>query len=196
MHAPTPRTQYPHEKEILFAPLTGLEVRSTRVESDVLVVEAAPSINLVSLTIEQVIGKRKKMLSDMVPGLQSELRGAGLAALPVKGVEFLVSRLPLRLQGDDGPLSHEAVWYNTDAQLSDALNEMLKIRRDLTPGEGAECAKELSVLTRADCEQYGMGGCAQVGGRGAADARKDGLRRNERGGRGKGAVSSHQGEEE
>ena len=47
-------SQYPHEAEILFAPLTGLEVRSTVVDDAVLVVGVSPSINLSSLTIEQV----------------------------------------------------------------------------------------------------------------------------------------------
>ena len=50
------------------APLTGIEVRSTRVDGAVLVVEVALSINLAPLTIEQVFGKRKKVLQDIVPG--------------------------------------------------------------------------------------------------------------------------------
>ena len=57
-------SQYPFEKEILFNPLTGLEVRGSRVEGPVLIVEVKLSVNLTSLTIEQVIGKRKKMLQD------------------------------------------------------------------------------------------------------------------------------------
>ena len=52
----SPPCRYPHEQEILFAPLTGLEVRGTRVEGSLLVVEAKPSVNLISLTIEQVNG--------------------------------------------------------------------------------------------------------------------------------------------
>ena len=47
-------SQYPGEAEILFAPLTGLEVRSTRVDGSVLVVEVSLSVNMKSLTIEQV----------------------------------------------------------------------------------------------------------------------------------------------
>ena len=47
--------QYPHEKEVLFNPLTGLEVKSTRVEGSVLVISVAPSINLNALTIDQVL---------------------------------------------------------------------------------------------------------------------------------------------
>merc|ERR1719210_1854547 len=58
-------SQYPHEAEICFAPLTGLEVQGTRVQGSLLVIEARLSINLASLTIEQVVSKRKKMVVDM-----------------------------------------------------------------------------------------------------------------------------------
>ena len=48
-------SQFPAEKEILFAPLTGLEVASVpRVEDGVIVVELRLSCNLHDLTIEQV----------------------------------------------------------------------------------------------------------------------------------------------
>lgn len=46
--------QYPHEKEMLFAPLTGLEVQGTRVEQSVLLVSVKLSINLNALTLDQV----------------------------------------------------------------------------------------------------------------------------------------------
>ena len=42
--------QYPHEMECLFAPLTGLEVQSTRIDGLVLVVEARLSVNLNALS--------------------------------------------------------------------------------------------------------------------------------------------------
>ena len=70
----------------------------------------------------QVIGKRKKMLSDMVPGLRGELR-AMLTAQTAEGVEFMLGQLDRQL---GGLISHEAEWYNADEQLSDALNEMLR----------------------------------------------------------------------
>ena len=59
-------SQYPHEKEILFAPLTGIEVQAKRIEGAVLVVAVRLSVNLTAQTIEQVVGKRKKMLADML----------------------------------------------------------------------------------------------------------------------------------
>jgi hypothetical protein len=42
-------------QEILFGPLTGIEVLSTRIDSSVVVIECTFSINLTALTLEQVI---------------------------------------------------------------------------------------------------------------------------------------------
>lgn len=47
-------SQYPHEEEILFAPLAGFEVKHTRVEGRVLVVVVSLSVNLTAQTLEQV----------------------------------------------------------------------------------------------------------------------------------------------
>ena len=44
-------SQYPHEAEILFAPLTGLEVRRSRVEGTILVVEVNLNVNLQALCV-------------------------------------------------------------------------------------------------------------------------------------------------
>jgi len=63
----------PHEAECLFAPLAGLEVRSTRVEGRVLVVEVRANINLNALTIEQVIAKRHRLITNMAEGIEFEL---------------------------------------------------------------------------------------------------------------------------
>ena len=67
-------SQYPHEREILFAPLTGLEVQSTRVEGTVLIVSARLSVNLNAQTMEQVVAKRRKLITDMAEGVELELR--------------------------------------------------------------------------------------------------------------------------
>ena len=47
-------SQYPHEAEVLFAPLTGIELRRTRIEGSMIVAEMALTVNLTSPTIEQV----------------------------------------------------------------------------------------------------------------------------------------------
>ena len=149
-------SQYPHEKEILFGPLTGLEVRSTRVDGTALVVEVALSINLASLTIEQVIGKRKKMLTDMLPNLEGELRQEldrqGMAN--AKGVEYLLGKL----RGCDA-VSKEPEWYTDDKRLKEALAGLLETRRELGSRGGA-WTKALLALEAAEREELGYVGSA------------------------------------
>ena len=53
-------SQYPFEEEILFAPLTGIDVQGTRAQGDVLVVDIRLSINLNNLTLEQVAAKMQR----------------------------------------------------------------------------------------------------------------------------------------
>ena len=52
-------SQYPYEREVLFAPLTGIEMRGSRIEGSVVVAEMVLSVNLMSPTIEQVASKMK-----------------------------------------------------------------------------------------------------------------------------------------
>ena len=47
-------SQYPHEKEVLFPPLTGLEVLEAGVQGRTLTLQARLSLNLTALTLEQV----------------------------------------------------------------------------------------------------------------------------------------------
>ena len=67
-------SQYPHEREILFAPLTGFEVKYTRVEDQVLVVVVGLSVNLTAQTLEQVVSKRRKLMCDMCDELIVQAR--------------------------------------------------------------------------------------------------------------------------
>jgi hypothetical protein len=65
-------SQYPHEAECCFPPLTCIEVVSERIEGAVIVITARLSLNLNSLTIEQVVRKRQKTVIDMCDRLKSE----------------------------------------------------------------------------------------------------------------------------
>ena len=125
-------SQYPQENEILFAPLIGLEVRSTRVDGAALAVSVSLSINLASLTIEQVVGRRKKMLLDMLPGVKAELREqlSREGRANSQGIEYLVSVLEVRLE-ERGTLAHEAEWYTCDERMQAALGELLQAKREL-----------------------------------------------------------------
>ena len=119
-------SQYPHEREILFGPLTGIEVLGTRHDSLVVVIECAFSINLSALTLEQVVSKRRKVVMDMDANVLADFtrsldKDEAWAALGevcnMKSVsDYLKSVLePLHSQG--------AEYYNDDAKLGGAIND-------------------------------------------------------------------------
>lgn len=78
-------SQYPGEQEILFAPLTGLEVVGKRVVGGIIVVEVRLNVNLMALTIEQVIAKMQRshiqMLDTMIDRQKQDLTGASALAI-------------------------------------------------------------------------------------------------------------------
>ena len=47
-------SQYPHEKEVLLPPLTGIEALTSDVEGSILVINSRLSLNLAAQTLEQV----------------------------------------------------------------------------------------------------------------------------------------------
>ena len=65
---------YPHEQEILFPPLTGLEPTGSHVDSRTLVVHTRVSINLMALTLEQVVSKRARTLTEIAHNIVVEAR--------------------------------------------------------------------------------------------------------------------------
>ena len=127
-------SQYPHEAEILFAPLAGLEMRELRIDSHplngkhIIVASMRISINLTNPTIEQVIAKRRKICTDMGKGLIMEMR----SALNKKGSNETEAYLRL-MQGlmEERPLSHESTWYNDDPCFQEAVNETLRLKREV-----------------------------------------------------------------
>ena len=127
-------SQYPHEVEILFAPLAGLEAREMRVDSHplngshIIVVTMRVSINLTAPTIEQVVAKRRKICENMGNGLLMEMR----STLNKKGSSETDAFLRL-MSGlmDERPLSHDATWYNEDECFKEAVNETLRLKREV-----------------------------------------------------------------
>jgi len=75
-------SQFPAEREILFAPLTGLEVSAVpRDEEGVLVIELRLSCNLHDLTLEQVVGKMLTSHVSLIDVMMDNLR-LGIPGLP------------------------------------------------------------------------------------------------------------------
>ena len=108
-------SQYPYEKEICFGPLSGLQVVGSRVEKNLLIVEVRLSVNLQSLTIEQVIGKRRKGLKDMCEALKMEVRSdvAKMTRLDNALTQFLEREVAARFHD---LVSKNVELYNDDTE--------------------------------------------------------------------------------
>ena len=128
-------SQYPYEREILFAPLTGLEVQSTRIEGSLLVIEVRLSVNLQALTIEQVIGKRRKLLSEMADQMQLDVRqqlGAALCEeelVRVAGV--LCDSVKVNVFCDAGRQARPDLYFNNDKHFETAVSNLLMCKRSM-----------------------------------------------------------------
>ena len=119
-------SQYPHEAEILFAPLTSMELHSVRVDGGVLVYEVRLAVNLAAKTIEQVVAKRKGLLGEMRDAMAMEVRAelhtTGFEEVSVNQLVALVeSNVLHRLPAD----------YNDDAVFHDAVQRALAAKRDV-----------------------------------------------------------------
>ena len=68
-------SQYPHESEVLFSPMLGVEVVGTRVEGGVLVVQMRVTVNMTALTLEQQLSKRRRLVQQMCDSIEQELKG-------------------------------------------------------------------------------------------------------------------------
>jgi hypothetical protein len=113
-------SQYPTEREILFAPLTSLEVVGKKVEGQVLVVRVRLNVNMVSQTIEEVIAKMKQshiqMLETMIAKQQQDLTEAEVAPLH-----------SLRDKVESG----DPLWYNSPENFEAATNKAMEAQRQI-----------------------------------------------------------------
>ena len=115
-------SQFPAEEEVLFAPLTGLEVvGQPKVEGNTMVVELRLNCNLHDLTIEQVTAKMKKTHFDLIHTIKLDMH--------------------MKEFSDDlmGPLlKHEAEhkkktgqWFNNADKYKTATNTALQAKLDV-----------------------------------------------------------------
>eukprot|EP00966_Prymnesium_polylepis_P130877 3026952-Prymnesium_polylepis.1 len=121
-------SQYPHEAEVLFAPLAGLEVQSSRIDGEVVVLEIRLSINLSSATMDQVIAKRHKLLCEMADNLVLEARQITNEARANGTLLFsLVSSvMHPPITSDDDDLGTE---YNDDSRFEHQVRRALTVRQ-------------------------------------------------------------------
>ena len=89
-------SQYPFEREILFAPLTALQVVATRVEGRVQVVEMRPTINQNAQMIEQAIARMQQAQVQFVDLLMENFARARTPTIALRPLRVLKSSHKLR----------------------------------------------------------------------------------------------------
>ena len=124
-------SQYPHEKEVLFPPMTLLEVQDCIAEGGTLVVHLNADVNRQCGTLTQVVSKRRKIVTDMSTILHQELTDGIFADKSRWDVIKKVcnnhvtieaaDHLKKLLHGEGGPAAWDAEKYNDGDEMGRAV---------------------------------------------------------------------------
>ena len=102
--------RYPHEAEVLFAPLTCIELQSARTESSGIALQLVLSINLLAPTIEKVVAKLKTSHVDLLRLFISDFKAHGVPADVLASLRQCVAAAETRAGG----------WFNDAANFQSA----------------------------------------------------------------------------
>ena len=111
----------PHEQEILFGPLTGMQLMKTRVDRSSIVAEVRLSVNLNALTIEQVVAKLKRAHLDLGLLVANGFTHNGVPELALG---------PMRRQRSTAE-SRDAAWFNHPSHFVAATEEVFAARAEV-----------------------------------------------------------------
>eukprot|EP00966_Prymnesium_polylepis_P297990 6885582-Prymnesium_polylepis.1 len=151
-------SQYPHEQEIIWAPLTGLEVLKMQVDvTKVLTIEMRPSINLTNSTIDGVVSRLQRSHLQLIDMLVDALRVAGVPVHASGPLEVLRSEVERQ----------DPMVFNDDAHYMAATRRALEVKRSICASlddtrfwvsHGVESKEELASRMRSSAEV-----CARAG---------------------------------
>ena len=118
-------------------------MRGTSVDGGTLIVKTRLSINMASLTLEQVAGKRKKLLADMAVQMAAEVRKGRTAEAAEEAARMVQAKLAPLLKG-------KAEAFNKDMHFQKAVDDALKAKRSvelaaMLVGAGAEGGLEAAI---------------------------------------------------
>ena len=114
-------SQYLFEAEILFAPLTALEVLDRRIEENVMVLEVRPTVNQGSKTIDDVVAKLQQSHVQFLTLLSSDFERSGFPEEALKPLQALKSSASIR----------QAAWFNSTVNYDEANKQALIAKRDV-----------------------------------------------------------------
>ena len=94
-------SQYPHEEERLFPPLTALSIEDdVVVEDDISMFKVRLNVNLLAMTLEQMDGKMHRSHISMIDLLTDNLKFAGIPSKLVAPLRYLKNRVENRDPAD------------------------------------------------------------------------------------------------
>lgn len=114
-------SQYPFEREILFAPLTGLELIATRVEGQSLVLEMRIVVNQAAPTIDEVVRKLQRSHVQFVDILIHHFERGGVPSDALQPLKTVKKSAMLR----------EPEWYNQTKNYKAATEAALRAKADV-----------------------------------------------------------------
>ena len=100
--------RYPHEREILLTPLTGMEVKSVRVDGTVMVVCVELNVNFMSRSLEEVRGQMQESHVQLLDHMRSALVHVGCPQLAIKPLDELRAKRT----------AQDAEWFNSISRIS------------------------------------------------------------------------------
>ena len=146
----------PHEKEILFPPLMGQQALSTRVHGATLTVEMRLNLNMQSLTLEEVLSKRRKLLEEAQQSMASEVRmalaGTGYEEIGVRMFDAEVQKSGALHK--EGGARHDGDWFNDDSHFKQAVGTVVDAKQASMLDEDARLrwmAREMSEEEISRC---------------------------------------------
>jgi len=136
-------SQYPFEQQVLFAPLTALEVVQRRIEDDIIVIEIQPTVNQCSSTIDEFLTAPRTMLKRLADRKLRALKGH-LEKLELKKevVDATLEQFQHLVDTSRGAYSVEDLHKNANFQLAskaldDAYGQVLQKYTRFDYGEEA-----------------------------------------------------------
>ena len=114
-------SQYPFEQEILFAPLTALEVCDRRIEDQVVVVSVRPTVNQSAQTIEAVIAKLQQSHIHFLDLIDEDFCTSGFPE---------AARAPLRMLKCSAKIRQPS-WFNRTSNYKQVSEAALRAKKEV-----------------------------------------------------------------
>lgn len=182
-------SQYPHEREILFPPLTGMQMLGSCVEGKTLVLHLRLSVNFLAPTLDELVSRRRKLVADSCDNALDELdaefkvggwslqRRLWTEMVPNQGNAFYVRARETLACTLAGLADKEPAFFNDDRNLFESMRRVVFAKAGLIGSMIAPTAPEkmgplidaligsdFTALAAAEHVDLGKRGLGELGG--------------------------------